>query len=219
MLQESNYGNSEKGEGTEEPIPTENVVNSSASSASKSTETTKAIKKKTPQKSSPKKSNVVSKTQKSTKNTPTASTTKSTHKTSNSNGTNNSKNTSPKGDAKGNSALANILGGKGKSKSNGQGNDGTRGNIGSPKGNSSTGSGIGENWKTRIPEPQTHQCSTSGIVIVDIVVNANGSIKRATPRATKDPCLSNKAKQLVLKYVTAKSGSDGRRGTYRVNLK
>ncbi|WP_406628354.1 hypothetical protein [Ornithobacterium rhinotracheale] len=56
-------------------------------------------------------------------------------------------------------------------------------------------------------------------MIVDIVVNANGSIKRATPRPAKSQCLADTAKKLVLKYVTAFPGEDGRRGTYLVNLK
>lgn len=129
----------------------------------------------------------------------------------------------PKGDAKGNSALNSILGGKGKSNSAGQGNDGVKGNIGDPKGSDSNGTSIGENWKSRIPEPQSHNCNASGVIVVDIVVNANGTIKSARGGArgssSNDACLKQKAEQLVRKYVRAHPGKAGRRGSYKVNLR
>ena len=212
MLQESNYGNTDVGQGLEEPKPAEEQPLPAKSEASQpevsETKINEApIKSKT--QVTTKKIPVASKEKKSEAQPKKSNTKKESSKTSN----------APKGDAQGKSALEQILGGRGKSNSNGQGNGNRAGNVGDPKGNSDKGKGIGENWKTRVPENQSHNCSASGVVVVDIVVNANGSIKRATPRVSGNQCLANRAKELVLQYVTAFPGEDGRRGTYKVNLK
>ena len=211
MLQESNYGNTDVGQGLEEPKPAEEQPLPAKSEASQ------------PEVSEPKinEAPVKSKTQVTTKEIPVASKNKKAESKSKSNTPKESSKTSdaPKGDAQGKSALEQILGGKGKSNSNGQGDGNTAGNVGDPKGNSDRGTGIGENWKTRVPENQSHNCSASGVVVVDIVVNANGGIKRAVPRVSGNQCLANRAKELVLQYVTAFPGEDGRRGTYKVNLR
>lgn len=203
-----NFGNSELGQGEEEPQPNEESQSASAQSESLSSQTksdikeaiTKPTAEKVPTASKPKKKK--SQHQKTQKNKP---------------------NPKPKGDAKGKAALKNLLSGKGKSNSSGQGNDGVAGNVGDPKGNDSYGITIGENWKTRIPEPQSHNCTASGIIIVDIVVDATGNIKSARAGArgssSNDSCLKTKAIELVKKYVRAYPGKDGRRGSYRVNLR
>lgn len=226
MVEDTNYGNTDLGQGTEEPAPAaESQVPTPEPEPAQSEPTPPAptptpTKNVTaPQKTAP----VKSKTQTTQEKLPVASnkTSKTENKSSSAQGKTNNQNSSaqPQGDSQGKSALENILGGKGKNKSNGQGNSGSAGNYGDPKGTTDHGKNIGENWKTRVPENQSHNCDSSGSVIVDIVVNANGSIKRATPRPAKSQCLANTAKKLVLKYVTAFPGEDGRRGTYLVNLK
>ncbi|MRI63275.1 hypothetical protein EDM00_04600 [Ornithobacterium rhinotracheale] len=225
MLEDTNYGNTDLGQGPEEPAPAAESHAPTPEPAPAKSEPTPAPAPKptksvtTPQKTAP----VKSKTQTTTKKLPVASnkTSKTESKSSSTQGKTSNKNSSaqPQGDSQGKSALENILGGKGKNKSTGQGNSGSAGNYGDPKGTTDHGKNIGENWKTRVPENQSHNCDSSGSVIVDIVVNANGSIKRATPRPAKSQCLADTAKKLVLKYVTAYPGEDGRRGTYRVNLK
>lgn len=207
-----NFGNSELGQGEEEPQPNEASQSASAQSESLSSQTqsdikeavTKPTAEKVPTASKPKKkTSQPQKTQKAKTNP------KPTPK--------------PQGDAKGKAALKNLLSGKGKSNSSGQGNDGVAGNVGDPKGNDSYGTTIGENWKSRIPEPQSHNCTASGVIIVDIVVTASGNIKSARAGArgssSNDSCLKAKAKELVKKYVRAYPGKDGRRGSYRVNLR
>ncbi|QAR30093.1 hypothetical protein EQP59_01320 [Ornithobacterium rhinotracheale] len=224
MTEEINYGNTELGQGPEEPAPaTEAKAAVPEPTPVKKTSapapTPKPIKaESTPAKNSP----VKSKTQTTTKKLPVASENpvKATTESANQTQAKNKKTASqPQGDSQGKSALENILGGIGKNKSSGQGTSGAAGNYGDPKGTSSQGKNIGENWKTRVPEGQSHNCEASGSVMVDIVVNANGSIKRATPRPAQSQCLADTAKKLVLKYVTAYPGEDGRRGTYLVNLK
>ncbi|MBV7440318.1 hypothetical protein KRX57_02720 [Weeksellaceae bacterium TAE3-ERU29] len=212
MLQESNYGNTDIGQGLEEPKPAEEQPLPAKSEVSQPEISEHRINE----------APVKSQTQETTKKIPVASKEKKTEAKPAKTNTQkeSSKNSNaPKGDAQGKSALEQILGGKGKSNSNGQGDGNQAGNVGDPKGNSDKGTGIGENWKTRVPENQAHNCSASGVVVVDIVVNANGSIKRATPRVSGNQCLANRAKELVLQYVTAFPGADGRRGTYKVNLR
>ncbi|MDO5509133.1 MAG: hypothetical protein Q4F57_00415 [Weeksellaceae bacterium] len=129
----------------------------------------------------------------------------------------------PATDTRGSSALDAILGGRGNSQSSGQGSSNQPGNVGDPSGGDGGGSSIGENWRTRIPEPQTHNCDSSGVIIVDIVVNSGGGIRTARAGArgstSNDPCLYRRAEELVKRYVTAQAGADGRRGSYRVNLR
>lgn len=220
-----NFGNSEVGQGEEEPSPSE-TTESAASSASA------AETQPQPQPPAQPARNVV--TQNTTEPRPAAPRT-------NTNNTTNTRNTQtsaqqntqtqsqpaatpqPQGDSRGNSALSSIIGGKGNSNSSGQGNDGVSGNVGDPKGSDSDGTGIGENWRSRIPEPQNHDCDASGIIVVEITVNAQGGIKSARPggrgSTSNDACLRNKAKELVERYVRAYPGSDGRTGSYRVNLR
>lgn len=209
-----NFGNSELGQGEEEPQPNEESQSASAQAESLSSQTKSDIKEavtnptaeKVPTASKPKKKNSQPQKTQNTKTKPKPN-----------------PKPKPQGDAKGKAALKNLLSGKGKSKSSGQGNDGVAGNVGDPKGNDSYGTNIGENWKSRIPEPQSHNCSASGIIIVDIVVNAAGNVKSARAGArgssSNDSCLKAKAKELVQKYVRAYPGKDGRRGSYRVNLR
>lgn len=213
-----NFGNTDVGQGEEEPAPAEN--SSAAASDDNQTEpisqTAKPSTPAPPAVTQNTKEEVPTATEKKTKtNKTTKSTTKTTPKKA--------EESKPKGDARANDALSNILSGKGKSPSSGQGNDGTAGNVGDPKGNASNGTGVGENWKSTIPEPQHHQCSTSGIIMVEVIVNASGGIKSATPgvkgSTSADACLKNKAQELVLKYVRAYPGSEGRKGIYKVNLR
>lgn len=209
-----NFGNSEVGQGEAEPRPSEN----SASSAAAAQPQPKKLAPSTPLK------NVA--TQSTTETRPVASqntTPKPQPKTQPTQNTQPAETPKPQGDARGNSALNSIIGGKGNSNSGGQGNDGTPGNVGDPKGSDSNGTGIGENWKSRIPEPQSHSCSSSGIIVVNIVVNANGTIKTARGGArgstSNDACLKQRAEELVRKHVRAYPGAAGRRGSYRVNLR
>lgn len=222
MLQESNYGATSGGDnGAEEPAPTKSTtapVQQETFSPSESKKTERPASKISPP--------VKTKTQETPKKRPSVSPEKNAQrvkssKQSNTTATqkNNSKKSTSSGNQEANAAMAKILGGKGTANTNGQGDGTSKGNVGDPKGNSDSGSGIGENWKTRVPQNQSHNCEASGTVIVDIVVNANGSIKRATPRVTKSQCLANRAKELVLKYVTAYPGAEGRRGSYKVTLK
>lgn len=227
MVEDTNYGNTELGQGIEEPAPVAKsqvptpdpkpAISEPTPAPTPSPIPTKNVT--APKKTAP----VKSKTQTTQEKLPVASnkTSKTENKSSSAQGKTSSKISSaqPQGDSQGKSALENILSGKGKNKSNGQGNSGSAGNYGDPKGATDHGKNIGENWKTRVPENQSHNCDSSGSVIVDIVVNANGSIKRATPRPAQSQCLADTAKKLVLKFVTAYPGEDGRRGTYRVTLK
>lgn len=218
-----NFGNTDMGQGIEEPAPVETSKGEAVSepetksSASASQESLAAVVKESAEKTpaaTPKKTKKKStkSTKKSTKETKTADKNEKT-----------SEKTQPKGDAKGKTALSNLIGGKGKSKSEGQGNSGQPGNIGDPKGSDSSGTGIGENWKSRIPEPQSHDCDASGVIVVDIVVNASGGVKTARAggkgSTSSDVCLKNKAVSLVKKYVRAYPGKEGRRGSYKVNLR
>lgn len=211
-----NFGNSAQGQGEAEPMPneTQEAATSSSSEAQQ------------PQASTPSTPVNNSVTQNTTETRPTATKTpqpKQQPKTNTNQASQPKETPKPQGDAQGNSALSSIIGGKGKSNSSGQGNDGVAGNVGDPKGSDSDGTGIGQNWKSTIPEPQTHDCASSGVIVVDIVVNASGGIKAANPGArgstSNDACLKQKAKELVQKYVRAYPGSDGRRGTYKVNLR
>lgn len=209
-----NFGSSEVGQGEAEPMPSETQEASSASSS--------AVEQQHTSTPSAPVENVV--TQTTTDTRPVATKTPTPQpQTPSKPVAQPTESPKPQGDAQGNSALSNLIGGKGKTPSGGEGNDGIAGNIGDPKGSDSSGSGIGENWKSKIPEPQTHDCSSSGIIMVDIVVNANGGIKSAIPGArgstSNDACLKAKAKALVEKYVRAYPGADGRTGSYRVNLR
>ncbi|MGI9526161.1 MAG: hypothetical protein ACR2MS_03505 [Weeksellaceae bacterium] len=209
-----NFGNTPTGEGLEEPAITEQSStpsNSSSQPVSQPTEPTttqEATQKSVTQNTSeriPVASNKKTSDKKAVKATPKASESK------------------PQGDQRANDALSNILGAKGKNSSSGQGNDGSVGNVGDPKGSDSHGTGVGENWKSTIPEPQHHNCSASGTIMVEVIVNASGGIKSVTPgvkgSTTADECLKTRARELVLKYVRAYPGSDGRKGIYRVNLR
>ena len=204
-----NFGNTAVGQGMEEPMPSETQETSSAASAQSEAQSASSTME-----------NVVTET--TTETRPSAAPTPSP-KPKNQSSPQTTTTPQPKGDEKGAAALQNLLGGKGKNPSPGDGNDGVPGNVGDPRGSDSDGGGIGENWLSIIPEPQKHDCPSSGVIVVDIVVNANGGIKSATPGArgstSNDPCLRNKAKSLVEQYVRARPGSDGRTGSYRVNLR
>lgn len=206
-LSESNFGNQSHGNTAVEPLPSEaaNIEPPTSSSKAK-TETQEFNLESQANTSAPK---IPPKTEATTKKSSTQSTQKAETQAEK----------APQGDARGKSALENILGGKGSQKSSGEGNASQNGNVGDPKGNSDQGDRIGENWKTRVPANQEHDCQASGTVIVDIVVNSQGLIKRATPRLSSSDCLAQTAKSLVLQYVTAYPGKDNRRGSYRVNLK
>lgn len=205
-----NFGTSNVGQGIAEPSPSD----AQAANASSSMEQSQA------QSSSASLENVVTET--TTETRPAASPKPSTQ-TQNQTSTQQNSNPQPKGDEKGATALQQLLGGKGRTTSDGDGNDGVPGNVGDPKGGESDGTGIGENWLSTIPEPQRHDCASSGVIVVDIIVNSNGGIKSAIPggrgSTSSDPCLRNKAKSLVEQYVRAHPGTDGRRGSYRVNLR
>lgn len=220
-----NFGNSEVGQGETEPRPSENTESSASSSSAASQYTPQPQRTQTPGKQ------VV--TQNTTETRPVAPQTnaksnktglpKTNTAATSGQSNNNSQSPKPQGDTRGNSALSSIIGGKGTSNSTGQGNDGVPGNVGDPKGSDSDGTGIGENWKSRVPEPQSHDCQESGVIVVNIVVNAQGGIKSARPggrgSTSNDACLRQKAKELVEKYVRAYPGTDGRTGSYRVNLR
>lgn len=220
-----NFGNSEVGQGEAEPRPSENMASAASSSASSAQSSPQPQTQSTPI------SNVA--TQNTTETRPVATrnpsptTRNNTSQSTRTNNTSQNNETTqtpqPQGDQRGNSALSSIIGGKGNANSGGQGNDGIAGNVGDPKGSDSDGSGIGENWKSRIPEPQQHDCDASGIIVVNIVVNAQGGIKSARPggrgSTSNDACLRAKAKELVERYVRAFPGADGRTGSYRVNLR
>lgn len=217
------FGNTEVGMGDAEPMPAQTVTAPAAASP----------QPQTPAASAPPSRPAL--TQTTTETRPVASptprprperptTTAPSQSTSQSQTTaNQPAQTQAPADSRGTSALDAILGGRGSSSSSGQGNTNQAGNVGDPSGGDGGGSNIGENWRTRIPEPQTHNCESSGAIIVDIVVNANGGIKTARAGArgstSNDPCLYRRAEELVRRYVTAQSGADGRRGSYRVNLR
>lgn len=218
-----NFGNSQVGQGDAEPMPSENMTAAASSAAASSqpqTQPNEAPARKVATQTTTESRPVAAKTDTKSKNTKTSQPNKSSNNTQ---PAQNSQNNQPQGDARGNSALSSIIGGKGNSNSSGQGNNGVSGNVGDPKGSDSDGAGIGENWKSRIPEPQSHDCDASGVIVVNIVVNAQGGIKSARPggrgSTSNDACLKQKAKELVEKYVRAFPGSDGRTGSYRVNLR
>lgn len=213
ITETSNFGNHTEGNTPVEPMP-------SAGEKQSSNDTETASKTQAKQ-NNPAKTKIASSVQKEIK-APVASSERAEKKQKASSSSDNKKTESkPQGDTRAKSALESILSGKGNQRSSGQGNGQGPGNVGDPKGNSSEGENIGENWKTRIPENESHQCSTGGVVIVDIVVDSQGKIKRATPRPSSSDCLVNTAKSLVYKYVTAypAPGKENRRGSYRVNLK
>lgn len=205
-LSESNFGQQNQGNTPVEPLPTNQPSSSEAISTPSAPikTSTQEIRTKTQSKSP---ASIASpKTKTSTKKTSTQVSENKPDKAS-------------QGDSRAKSALENILGGKGNKKSEGEGSGSQNGNIGDPKGNDDQGELIGENWKTHVPPNQDHNCQASGTVIVDIVVNSQGRIKRATPRLSSSDCLAQTAKKLVLQYVTAHPGKDNRRGSYRINLK
>ncbi|MDO5656480.1 MAG: hypothetical protein Q4G27_10110 [Flavobacteriaceae bacterium] len=223
-----NFGNTEVGQGEAEPRPADNTTASAASaSAAPSTPQTQ------PQQPATTVQNVV--TQNTTESRPVAAKTpaknnrtqstqnRQTQQTQQTQNTQAAETPANQGDSRANSALSNIIGGKGKENSGGQGNNNVPGNVGDPKGSDSDGTGIGENWRSRIPEPQSHDCDASGVIVVNIVVNSSGGIKSAVPggrgSTSNDACLRAKAKELVERYVRAHPGSDGRTGSYRVNLR
>lgn len=200
-----NFGTSNLGQGVAEPMPS--VSQAAASSSEQSQAASSELE------------NVA--TQQTTKSRPVAAPTPSTQTESQT--SSQPPSPEPQGDVKGATALQQLLGGRGQSPSDGDGSDGVPGNVGDPKGGEGDGDGIGENWLSTIPEPQRHDCASSGVIVVDIIVNANGGIKSAIPggrgSTSSDPCLRNKAKSLVEEYVRAHPGTDGRRGSYRVNLR
>ena len=213
-----NFGNTDVGQGEAEPMPAE--TQQAAESSSSAVEQPQTVTPSTPV------SNAV--TQNTTETRPVATKTPAPtpqpkSQTKPTPAAQPTESPQPTGDAKANSALSSLIGGKGKANSGGQGKDGTAGNVGDPKGSDSDGTGIGQNWKSTIPEPQSHDCTSSGVIVVDIIVNASGGIKSAIPGArgstSNDACLKTKAKSLVEQYVRAYPGSDGRRGTYKVNLR
>lgn len=240
-----NFGNTDLGKGEEEPAPAKSDSESASAPNNNDTEIEENIEKPTtveePKKETPparqavtqntkedrvsavnKKQKKVDNKAKSNSTTAEKSNKKSSSNKSTSNA-NNSNANSNQGDSRANDALSNILGGKGKAQSSGQGSSNTAGNVGDPKGSDSYGTSIGEDWKSKIPEPQQHNCSASGTIVVEIIVNSAGNIKSAIPgvkgSTSSDACLKSRAKELVLKYVKANPGADGRKGFYKVNLR
>ncbi|MXV39046.1 hypothetical protein GO491_10230 [Flavobacteriaceae bacterium Ap0902] len=209
-----NFGNTDVGQGEEEPAPADELPASAASAASVESKT------EAPTPTAPTRQAV---TQHTAENRPVAAPQTTTKPKTSNKPENRPTESKPKGNQRANDALSSILSGKGQSNAGGQGNDGVAGNVGDPKGSASQGMGIGENWKSTIPEPQQHNCSSSGTIVVEIIVNSSGGIKSVTPgvrgSTSADPCLKTRARELVMQYVRAYPGADGRKGLYRVNLR
>ncbi|MEC5394061.1 ferric siderophore ABC transporter substrate-binding protein [Bergeyella sp. RCAD1439] len=132
------------------------------------------------------------------------------------------------GDAKGTTAVGNLIRGRGASNGS-QGTGGTSGNVGDPLGGEGQGDskiGIDRKLVAFIPGTMgrggaqpSHNCSASGTITIAYTVDKAGNVVSARRSGgLSDPCVTSTTIAWVKQYVKAEKASTSSTGTYRITF-
>ena len=189
------------------PVVKEKIITGTNSKVS-TPKAEKVVKAKTPTKSTP------AKTTTPKKATPAKATTPNS--------------TTGSGDGKGNTAIGNLLKGRG-TKTGTQGTSGTTGNAGDPLGGDGNGdSKIGVDRKLvgfipgtmgRGGAQPSHNCSASGSINIAYAVDKAGNVISARRSSgVSDACVVSTSVSWVKKYVKAEKSNSSSTGTYSITF-